>query len=642
MSEEQIIEVLKSCSHFFTNNDMILDVVRWLGWGILTLLNSLASIGINFYKACYDIIDFTSSTGLNELFTSARPLIIALMVAALVFLGLMISLGKVQKSDVYIRNFLILIIFFTCAGSIFTWANKFSTDFRDAVIEDYVDDGSNILSNYLYDLCYVDKQVGTFKGLTPKLIKQNTYSSLTEEDISIIRINEVINYKKEGLSDTAREVFGKRLVYGTPLELKDVYNGFGWNTADSEDFLNKFYYRYTFDFFPALLALSAYIIVVFGVSYKALRVIIDIVYARVILTVKATNIGGGEKAAEAINATVSLYFTLMITALTIRFYQLLCKFINQKNTDSSLITSIIIFFIAIILFSGANIVSQLLGVNPGGDKGGGLLTMLMLTGRRSGRSLTKTISSAGKRFFSGGGSPSGGGTPRSSTPGSSTPRSSTPGSGSSGSSPSGSSTPGSGIPGSGPSGSGTPGSGPSGSGTPGSGPSGSSPSGSSTPGSSPPGGGTPGSSTPGSGTPGSSTPGSGTPGSGTPGSSTPGSSTPGSGPSGSSTPGSSTPGSGPSGSGTPGSGTTGSGTPGSGTPGSSPSGNSSSGSGSSGGSTPGSKGNRTRGYNRNQKQETMKEKMKKAGTNKRSSDKGKADKGNEKKEPMPKYKGESR
>lgn len=70
-------------------------------------------------------------------------------------------------------------------------------------------------------------------------------------------------YLKVKLKDDAEDILEKKLVAidyekgKGKFELRDVYNGFGWNSEDDTDLANEFYYRYKFNFFTALSVLSS-------------------------------------------------------------------------------------------------------------------------------------------------------------------------------------------------------------------------------------------------------------------------------------------------------------------------------------------------------------------------------------------------
>lgn len=95
------------------------------------------------------------------------------------------------------------------------------------------------------------------------------YDHLTDKEMELIDINEVLNPNKDGLTDAGSEILSKQLdVVSKSSEsgknqLSEVYNGFGWNSQDDNDWFNEFYYRYKVDYLSACIALMAYIIVYF-------------------------------------------------------------------------------------------------------------------------------------------------------------------------------------------------------------------------------------------------------------------------------------------------------------------------------------------------------------------------------------------
>jgi hypothetical protein len=379
MTNEQIVEVLQKCRYYFNNNDMVIDLFRWLGWVILKGLNYLSTLALNLFNACYDFLDFTAWSGINDFLIEFKPLIIALMVASITFLGWMIANQKVQKSSIYMRNFIIFILIFVSSAGIFSWLNTFAIGFKDIMIEgENGIEENNLMKDYLYDLIYLDEKLGGYEALTPEIIKNNTYDNLTNEEISLIDINEVINYKRNGLSASAKAVLAKILIYDNAgaNKLIDVYTGFGFtNNADSENFLNRFYYRYQYNFLEAVLAYMAYILVLFGVSFKVLKNIIEIIFGRITMAFRSIDMSSGEKTVEIIQSIAGAYVMIMACVVTIKIYLLITEYIKSSEnlSDEPILRSVILLMVGIILFRGSSILNQATGAK-GGDGAGGLVS----------------------------------------------------------------------------------------------------------------------------------------------------------------------------------------------------------------------------------------------------------------------------
>lgn len=78
-------------------------------------------------------------------------------------------------------------------------------------------------------------------------------------------------------------------------QIRNVYNGFGWNSDGDADAFNEFYFRYKFDFFLSYLELAAIIILYVAMSYKCVRVVWELAVSRLLATLYSAELSGGEK-----------------------------------------------------------------------------------------------------------------------------------------------------------------------------------------------------------------------------------------------------------------------------------------------------------------------------------------------------------
>ena len=360
MSEAQIIEFLKLNSDFFSTNDIILTAVRTVGWLLVKGLSLLLDCCITLYDWTFGLIDITRWSVLENYLSDYKPLIQAIMMASLVILGFMYMFGKNKKHNV-LNSVLILMVVMSASTTIFTELNRFSIAFKDAALSGgSTVNGTELIRTNLYDLYYIDSQVGLENLNSKGKIPQST--SFSETDVDYINIGEVLDPGTDGLSENAESILKKRLMpigngeYG----LIDAKDGVAWT-----DFGNTYYYRYTFHYGTYYLTAAAAILIYICLAYKNTRVIYEIFVSRILVGLYAANLSSSRKVVKILESIRDSYFALCFTAISLKSYFLFVEYVNSKTEINGLARGIIILFIAWCVIDGANIIEKLTGVDAG-------------------------------------------------------------------------------------------------------------------------------------------------------------------------------------------------------------------------------------------------------------------------------------
>lgn len=358
MTDEQIVEFLVENRDFFITNDLVISILRSIGWMLVKGLNSLLDACQMLYDYTFGLIDITSWSVLEDFLAEYGPLLQGIMVLSLVVLGYMYLFGKNKNHDL-LTSLLIFAVVFTSSTTLFSTFNSFSVLFKDAVIgTEGAVDGNNLVNQNLYDLIYIDEQIGLDNMSSGENPPQ--YPSMTEEDVAMIDITETLSNDKEGLTDNAKDILSKKLEYRIEQsELTDVYNGVAWT-----DFANTFYYRYQFHYGTYYLTAIAAIVVFLGVSYKNVRVIYELFVSRILVTMFSADLSGKRKAVRLLEAIRDGYYALCFTALTLRSYFLFTEYVTQTGANG-LVRGIVILFVAFCVVDGANIMEKITGVDAG-------------------------------------------------------------------------------------------------------------------------------------------------------------------------------------------------------------------------------------------------------------------------------------
>lgn len=357
MTDEQIIDFLTRNLEYFTTNDLVTSILRQIGWLIVKGFNILIDACRSLYDHTFGLVDITRWSVLEDYIREYEPLVQAILIATLVILGFMFILGKNKKHNL-ITSALIFAVVFTSSSYLFSTFNSFAVLFKGIVVgSEGETDGYNLVCQNLYDLIYIDEQIGirNMSGTPPQ------YPEIKERDMQMIDITETVSNEKEGLTDDAKDILGKRFEYEYAQSgLVDVYNGVAWT-----DFANTYYYRYHFNYWTYYLTAVAAMIVYLGLSYKNVRIIYELFVSRILVTAFSADLSSSRKAVRILESIRDGYYALCFTAITLRSYFLFIEFLTSRGSIRGLERGIILLLIAFCVVDGANIMEKITGVDAG-------------------------------------------------------------------------------------------------------------------------------------------------------------------------------------------------------------------------------------------------------------------------------------
>lgn len=358
MSEEQIIQFLQENIDYMVNNDLVLWLFRTIGWYLVKGLSYLIGLGKDLYDMTFRLVDITAWTGVDQWINEFRPLIVTLVVVSLVVLGMMLMFGKNKNHNV-LTSILIFAVVATSSTFLFSTFNSWTIVFKDAVISgEGVADGTALINSNLYDLVYIDEQIGFVnmnEGNRPQ------YTSLSEQEVDYIRITETMDWDDVENSDT-KDILKKRLAYrnNSVNQLVDVSNGVAWTTIG-----NDLYFRYKFQWFTYFLDALSVLLIYFCLAYKNVRIIYELLVGRVIGTLKASDLSGEKKMVRILSSIRDEYYALCFTAITLRTYFVFTDFVKIQTGDHGILRGLITLFVTFCVIDGSNIMQQITGVDAG-------------------------------------------------------------------------------------------------------------------------------------------------------------------------------------------------------------------------------------------------------------------------------------
>lgn len=379
MGTEQLKEFYVRNSEIFVNNELPIWVLREIGWFLFRGLVWIADKCQALYDTSFGLIDFTSWSNVNEYVGALKPLFIALTAISLFALGVMLIFAHEKKPKIVI-NICLAVLCVTCSTVVFHDLNQVTKDIKKgfesiSVGDDKFDGVYDIVGDNLIDLIYLDKKVGIANLNYEKDEKKLPHPDINKENFWQIDYGEVLNYKSERKwndEEKVKEILKQKLVIEfsdaagdiTNYQIRDVYNGFGWNSADDADLANEYYYRYHFSFFLAVLQIVSIIVLYVALSYKCVRIAFELVVARLLAFLYAAELSGGEKLRKILIFIRDSYILLLVTTLCIRVFYLFNAFITT-TIDNTFVQGVLILFVAFSVIDGPNLVEKILGMDAG-------------------------------------------------------------------------------------------------------------------------------------------------------------------------------------------------------------------------------------------------------------------------------------
>lgn len=374
MTDAQLIEFYVRNAELMVCNDIIATVLRAISWAIVKGLAFLADVCKILYDTTFGLVDFTTWSGGTEFIYNLKPAFIGLMAVSLFALGIMLIFNHEKKPKI-IQNICIACLCVTCSTVVFTQLNELTLSFKSGVenidIEGQSFDGPyDIVSNNLYDIVYLDEKMG-LKNVDFESDKEDLpHADLKKRSFNLIDYTEIINYDTDRFdwsdSGEAQTILKNKLftIGEDNYRIADVYNGWGFQSGDEDDLFNEFYYRYKLDFFPTAIMLGALIVVYLAMSYKVIRLEIELFVSRILAYLYSAELSGGQRIVKILFFIRDTYILLNFTTILVRCFYFAAAFC-QSQIDNTLVECIIILFIAFVVIDGPNIIESLLGMDAG-------------------------------------------------------------------------------------------------------------------------------------------------------------------------------------------------------------------------------------------------------------------------------------
>lgn len=357
MSDVQILNILLEYDELFEKFSIFGDGIRAILMGILKLLRNICNVLDVVYDKAYDAINFMGYEPIQELLQSVKPFILLALVASFLIISYLYIFDKKDRPD-WIKNIFFLAICVTTLPVVTSKLNENLILSKDILLDwQNVDDNITIADSLIisnsYDLLYMANRQFYTTG--------NTNDKNNIRDINAINVEEVI-------SEDDSEIFHYYVLYAPDgnAYLNEIRKS--WSPIS----VTPYYYRWHIDFLPLIIQMIGMIIAYLVLSYKTIALNWELFTGQLLVNIIGGDITGGARLRRIIEYMRNTYIVLFLLTIFLKIYQLVVNYINSFDWPS-LVKALISLFFALALAGGADIVKQVLGIDPGVSNGLALL-----------------------------------------------------------------------------------------------------------------------------------------------------------------------------------------------------------------------------------------------------------------------------
>lgn len=366
-SSETLKKIYNENDDLFEQNDLVSNGLRSIGMGVLSFIVKIAASANNLFEKSFGMLNFTKYGPVKEWLQEWRVVWVALLCASLGWLGITLAFNS-DKKPKFVSNICVAILVVTSMSWMISQMNtlisrEVRNDILDETQENVVYD---MLGNNVHDLLYID-QVAGLENLNKKNADGVKYANiktpLTKETWKALKVNEVVF--PDDVKDESKIImeYYKTDLYDengkTKTVLTECYDGVAWT-----DLLNTYYYRYAFDWLSAILEMLSFALVLIFFSYKVVRTCYEIVFEQLLAYLYSPNASNGQKALKILDSIKNSYIVIMLCIVSVKLDLIVTEFISGRSW-SGFIKGIFLFFTALAIIDGPNIVQKITGEDVG-------------------------------------------------------------------------------------------------------------------------------------------------------------------------------------------------------------------------------------------------------------------------------------
>ena len=326
--------------------------IRWLGWGLVTLLAKLVNGIESTSNKVYTINGFFNSSEVSQLIDKYEPLVWTILAISIGILGFRITFNRQQNRNELPSNILFSVLVVVLLSTFMTKMNEITKIAISSLNNTNQSITDTLVKESLYDIYYLDDNNFNLAGETNNISADSIYN---------IDINEAIDTSEVKDSD----LFKKKIIFEENGDKKLVKLEKGWFSID------EMYYRYNIDFISVIISLGAIGVAFVCIMLKVIRLLFELAFNKFFITLLAfADISDGKRLKEMVKHIISIFIVIFITAVLTNMYMLYNSWITRSLVANGLGNNGIlkILFIvggAIAVIDGPNLVERILGIDAG-------------------------------------------------------------------------------------------------------------------------------------------------------------------------------------------------------------------------------------------------------------------------------------
>ena len=326
--------------------------IRWLGWGLVTLLAKLVNGIESTSNKVYTINGFFNSSEVSQLIDKYEPLVWTILAISIGILGFRITFNRQQNRNELPSNILFSVLVVVLLSTFMTKMNEITKIAISSINNTNQSITDTLVKESLYDIYYLDDNDFNLAG------EKNNISA---DSIYNIDINEAIDTSEVKDSD----LFKKKIIFEENGDKKLVKLEKGWFSID------EMYYRYNIDFISVIISLGAIGVSFVCIMLKVIRLLFELAFNKFFITLLAfADISDGKRLKEMVKHIIYIFIVIFITAVLTNMYMLYNSWITRSLVANGLGNNGIlkILFIvggAIAVIDGPNLVERILGIDAG-------------------------------------------------------------------------------------------------------------------------------------------------------------------------------------------------------------------------------------------------------------------------------------
>ena len=351
------VEILQNLSDLLVTNNMFKDILRELGWGIILFLKKLIDIIDSVVKNTYKIINFVSSSIIENNIGVLSGIMVAILAISIAILGYKLIFKRDSKSNAFTGALLVIVVMMALPiifnqgvkiVSSLTGSVSISTNTNEGLLSDRVIKSNlhDLMKYAKYDNFKLPSNVTTYNDIPPSILK---HIDMTE----ILENSEIPNSKNKGIINKELD-FDKN---GNIVDKKFNSNMLSGRSG---------YYRYYVNWFSIIANFIIVGITLLFMGVKTVKIVFNLVLDRIVGTILIlTDIEEGKRAKELLTHIISTFAVLMVSVFSMNLYSEFTGWIQTQQLGSGwvgVITNLVVLLgTSIALLEGPSIIQKLLG-----------------------------------------------------------------------------------------------------------------------------------------------------------------------------------------------------------------------------------------------------------------------------------------